>query len=772
VLSYRSTAAPDPPVEDESGVGTRIELAYGGGPFTEAADLTWTDETENLDGRDVVTWRRGDDAPFPAPQPGEASFSLISTTRRYDSAHATGPLYGQLLPRVPCRITRYLAGIPYRRFFGFVRAFPLEDADAGASGQVTRIEADDAFTILQTIAAPRSEHELRVLQDDPLGYWPLDDSEGGYTRDTGRFDFFGELPHGLTSSPVAEFGGDGGVVGAYADSALAGVAGTATHTHPDGDVDIAAIEFIADLGVNEFPDYSGSGTESYTTRVVQIQSGLASWVARIVRTYSEAPLTGHFAEVTRLQMYWADGSTTRAAENIEIGRIPFFDVATQSASLDRLKSTAAGREAVRAWKAFRESERITRNLEVWAWVEASTGRDASGTLDLARQQKRTTEQAHRDAAAAIKQAQAARILAVSNTAALANLDVARDDTSRPVHIVGRVTSGPTLQVWVDGELVASSTTTGDPGGAGVLSNSVRIRLAPRGVPVGHVAAYDHDLDPQSILEHYVSARAGIGPQRTGERARMVLAAAHWPTSFSDVDNGHSYITGPPTGSTLSYLQQLAEAEQTRIFVAGDGKVTFRGRMWDVTATEATVAQATLVGHEGDPAERFAAVHRSPASAETIINDVMVVRDGGIAQRRTIPITQRQGGTFTRGYAGLPLNSDAAAGYFAAYIVDRYSTPQDRIDQLVIDAAFDSAYWLPIVSTLDLGHRVLAELHPQQVGAVLEQDATIEAVEEQFTLDGSLHTVALHLVPAQESAIDAPWALVGTTLFDGETPIHF
>jgi hypothetical protein len=253
---------------------------------------------------------------------------------------------------------------------------------------------------------------------------------------------------------------------------------------------------------------------------------------------------------------------------------------------------------------------------------------------------------------------------------------------------------------------------------------------------------------------------------------MILKAGRWPEALTDVANGASYIQGAPTGTVWSYLQQLAESEQGRLFVAGDGKITFRRRTWDVTATVATTSQATLTDDlTGDIF--YSGIETIPASQDTIINRVVAVREGGVPQHRQVPRAQRRA-TFLRSFSGLLLNGDDRVAGFAQYQLDRHSVRKTRFSQVTIypqHARQTAATVWPFVLGVQPGWRVTVRRTQNDVGSVFSQACTVEGVEHSFTAEGVWET-RLYLVPAQESATAAPWALLGTTLFNGTTDIHF
>jgi hypothetical protein len=755
--------------ETPYGVGVLIEAAFDSEPYD--SSHVWTDITADVE---TVAWKRGRRSELVPVTAGSGELRFTARRdRKYDPSYADGPYFGKLLELVPIRVSTTFAGETYRRAFGFAQDWRQEmmrgDVDAAT---VTTVEFVDAFQLLEGAECPVTEYELKVRQhDDLLVYFPLDDTTGGATRDASGHDFEGQVLTGHEARAVSPYAGNG-MTGPWASGLTA--AGHAVHDHPDGDVPIRAVDLLLDVGVQRFPDYSGSGTETYTAHLARVNSGLNAWRAYARRTFSTTPVAGRFTETTEVRFECIDGvADDYQTDWVTIGSTTFFDPETAEASLDAAKANAAAVASKRA-KALRvEAERVRKNLEVWAWVEGITGRDNQRTLDLVEQQKRAVEAAQASEKSATEDQRAAAILAAQSFQELLTLDVARPDFVQYRHVAARLTTiaGPTsvVQVYVDGQL-ATTATAGASLTDDRVAGQVGVWLSPRGVGVGHIAAYTEDLDPQTILEHHITAKIGLGVQKAGDRARMVLRSARWPTSYTDVAAGSTYVRGAPIGTLLQYLSTLAEAEQTRFFVAGDGKLTFPGRIWQLQSEPATVVQATFA--DDDVALHFDGVAIEPASLDTIVNNVIAVRPGGLPQRRYVPTRLRRA-TRTRTYSGTPITNDDAVRDLAAYVLRRHKDRQVRIAALSIFPRADPDALFPVVFGLDLGHRVAVERTPHGVGDPLAQDCIVEGVEEIFSaraLDQPW-LVRLYLVPAVESAAEAPWFAIGVSAI-GEDPFHF
>jgi hypothetical protein len=150
-----------------------VEIAFG---YTwQDPSPTWTDVTEYVDFNPGLSVRTGRSKELDSFQAGTCGFTLVNNDRRFDPLYVAGPYSGQLLDRVPVRITMDYAGIDYPLFRGFIEGWPQHYTPADRTSTVT-IVASDAFSILSTVASTTGAFTL----DDPgLGVLDEDRLAGG-----------------------------------------------------------------------------------------------------------------------------------------------------------------------------------------------------------------------------------------------------------------------------------------------------------------------------------------------------------------------------------------------------------------------------------------------------------------------------------------------------------------------------------------------------------------------------------------------------------------
>src|SRR5690606_8686861 len=109
-----------------------------------------------------------------------------------------------------------------------------------------------------------------------------------------------------------------------------------------------------------------------------------------------------------------------------------------------------------------------------------------------------------------------------------------------------------------------------------------------------VTVYDDDLGTTRIAAHAAAFLAPWDGDTSGERIGRLLDVAGWPSDLRDLATGYSII-GPATlgDDALPLLKRVEKAEQGRLSISRDGKVTFLDRYYHVTVTEGTTVQATF-----------------------------------------------------------------------------------------------------------------------------------------------------------------------------------
>lgn len=303
------------------------------------------------------------------------------------------------------------------------------------------------------------------------------------------------------------------------------------------------------------------------------------------------------------------------------------------------------------------------------------------------------------------------------------------------HLVGTVDSSRNCRFYVDGVLEAGPTAAGSTTAID-SSGSIRIGKTPVGSDPGagsayksfdgeicEVAVYDTALSAARVLAHYQAGAAPWSGDTTGGRVTRVLNLIGWRSADRSIETGSSTLgtaAGVQGRSALDHLLAVEQTEQGRVFVSGDGKVTFYGRTHETTG--AVVAEFD----EDDYVDLM-----FDYSDANIINDCEVTRAGGTPQRATDPTSISAYWRNSERLSGLLYASDNEALAMAQWRVQNFSSPTVRPTGIEFVPLADIADLLPRVLSRELGDRIEVTRAPPE-GSPVVVDAIIEGIAHQFT----------------------------------------
>jgi hypothetical protein len=146
-----------------------VEIAFTDGPYV--VSPTWTDVTSFV--RDMEI-NRGVNDDWDVVASGSATVTLSNLTRRFDPFNASGPYFGNLLPRRQIRIRATHAGTTYDVFRGFVDGWPPAWTDAGYDSTVT-LSCFDALDLLGSAPMPPVWASRYINDLGAEHFWKMDD---------------------------------------------------------------------------------------------------------------------------------------------------------------------------------------------------------------------------------------------------------------------------------------------------------------------------------------------------------------------------------------------------------------------------------------------------------------------------------------------------------------------------------------------------------------------------------------------------------------------
>ena len=214
----------------------------------------------------------------------------------------------------------------------------------------------------------------------------------------------------------------------------------------------------------------------------------------------------------------------------------------------------------------------------------------------------------------------------------------------------------------------------------------------------------------------------------------------------NIDAGTATLGGGATfeiaanSNVLSYLQNVAIAEQGYFFVAANGDITFTDR---VSASFATIS-ATFSDQAGInlPYTGLSVLY----GQEFLYNKVVASVEGGTDQTANDVASQTEFGVSTLNLSGLLLADNAAAATLAADLLSQYKEPQYRFDKLqTIYNALDNGQQID-VNNLEIADVIdITRTYPTGSPASVTLAYSIESV--RHTISPSDHRVEIGLAVA-------------------------
>ena len=170
-----------------------VEIAFTDGPYV--VSPTWTDVTSYVRSMEIS---RGTSDDWNLVADGLANVVLSNRDRRFDPFNASGPYFGNLLPRRQIRIRATYSGTTYDVFRGFISGWPPEWTDAGYDSTVT-LSCFDALQLLGSSSLPNSWADPYITTLAPRHWYKMDDPMPSYQTSATIKDY-GSAPGDLTTN--------------------------------------------------------------------------------------------------------------------------------------------------------------------------------------------------------------------------------------------------------------------------------------------------------------------------------------------------------------------------------------------------------------------------------------------------------------------------------------------------------------------------------------------------------------------------------------------
>jgi len=251
-------------------------------------------------------------------------------------------------------------------------------------------------------------------------------------------------------------------------------------------------------------------------------------------------------------------------------------------------------------------------------------------------------------------------------------------------------------------------------------------------------------DVTSFFSKQVLTAGTTTAQTTGERINAVLSdpEVDWGEALRDIDTGtRNTGTQPIEAGTnaLNYLNKVSETEQGLFFVNKAGEVAFREDAIVVSAeTTVTFGQGTGIPYSG-----IQVVYGS----ELLYNEVVIANVGGGTATAIDEDSQGTYGIRNLSITNLLGEDDQQSVDLALDLVEQYSQPEFRVENLVVDLhALDEADQNRVLG-IELGDVCEIIFKPNNIGDDIERFGRVISMKQDVNTE--VHVVRLGFQEVKE-----------------------
>ena len=249
-----------------------------------------------------------------------------------------------------------------------------------------------------------------------------------------------------------------------------------------------------------------------------------------------------------------------------------------------------------------------------------------------------------------------------------------------------------------------------------------------------------------LLANTTTGAAFTPPEElSGARVERILdlTSVSYPVLTRNLDTGvatlGAYQIGDNTNA-LTYLQRIAAAEEGYLFISKDGYLTFTDRLAAsfITASAAFSDDGTEI-----PYSALQVLY----GQEFLYNRVSAQTEGGTIQNADDATSQTEFGISTLALSDLLLADDADALTLANTLLDRYSQPVYRFDELQVSMNRLTSGQRSDVLALEIGNVIeITRTYATGTPASVTAFYAIEGISHG--LNPNQHVVTIRLTPAE------------------------
>jgi hypothetical protein len=239
-------------------------------------------------------------------------------------------------------------------------------------------------------------------------------------------------------------------------------------------------------------------------------------------------------------------------------------------------------------------------------------------------------------------------------------------------------------------------------------------------------------------------------QLPGARLASILDRPEvaYPTSNTSLATGVDSLQGDNVSwgsNVLNYMQLVVRGDLGYLFASRTGVLTFLDRNYPVGA----VALADFDDGSFNPGNPAFSSISAQVGSESLLGRVGVDRTGGTKQTATVANPTQwaatYGGIRSLSFPATVLANDTQSLALATYILNLYSTPAYRINELVVDVVPMSFINQATMVVMELAKTVRVFFTPNRTGAIIQQTLVVQGIRHDIT--PGVHTMTLNLQPA-------------------------
>jgi hypothetical protein len=306
----------------------------------------------------------------------------------------------------------------------------------------------------------------------------------------------------------------------------------------------------------------------------------------------------------------------------------------------------------------------------------------------------------------------------------------------------------------------------------VPRREVRVTANDLPVMLGYIEDFDLGYKPGSFSQATIDVADAFSTltnselenftpptELSGARINRILDRAEvaWPANRRSIDTGNSSLLDAEIEAgtnTLTYLQLVESSEYGNVFIAKDGKFTFKQRN--------TVPNPIAVSFTDNPAGTI--YNPIPFTdlnvvygSENLFNRITLENDDSVPIQAFAEDIDSQNLYGVRAYnqTGLLVGQQTQLQFLADFLLARFSQPQYRFDSLTVNLDVLTKQEQDLVLGLELGDLVEVQFTPSEIPPAIEQFSKIIGISQEWNPSNKKIKFALERLDFSLFILDDP-----------------